>query len=79
MYILPGVKWIVENLVPPTKPLLVQEKFHHIVLHLMIGDLLNTALLFRRSGAVNKNTKADAHYAENRSLPFSSTHFFIVK
>lgn len=66
MYILPGVKWIVENHGPPARPLLARGRSHHIALHLMIDDLLSTASLFQRSGAVNKNTKVDAHYAENR-------------
>lgn len=66
MYIFPGLKWIVENYVPRIRPLLVREKYRHLALHLMTGDLLDTSLLFLRYGAVNKNTKVDARYAENR-------------
>ncbi|KAL2348226.1 hypothetical protein Fmac_002226 [Flemingia macrophylla] len=71
MCIFPGLKWIVENHEPIIRPLLAPEIFHRTILHLMTGDLSDTALLFQRFGAVNKNTKVDAHYAAENRLCFS--------
>jgi hypothetical protein len=76
MYIFPGLKWIVENHAPQIRPLLVQEKCHQIALHLMIGDLSDTSLIFPRYGAVNKNTKAGARYAENRAPKIAESVVF---
>jgi len=77
MYTFPGLKWI-ENHASQIRPLLFLEKYHHLALHLMTGDLSDTTLLFPRYGAVNKNTKAGAHYAKDRCFTIL-LYTFLVK
>lgn len=45
----------------------------------MTGDLSDTTLLFPRYGAVNKNTKAGAHYAENRCFTILPYTYWAVR
>lgn len=55
-----------ENLVDITEPLSRQWKFLLWFLFPMTGDLSNIVSTFLRFGAVSKNQKVGARYAESR-------------
>lgn len=57
---------LIESNMSQVRQLSSQESYLHQVVHLMKGSSSDIVSTFLRFGAVNKNLKVDANYAENR-------------